>query len=168
MTSADILADAFGRVDELVGEVLDGIGPELLRRRPAEGANPIGWLLWHASRVQDAQIAAAAGRPEIWTEQDWYGRFGLPYPAADHGYGQSTAEVGQFGDVTAELLRGYQAAVHARTLDVLAGLREQDLDRVVDRAYRPPVTLAVRLVSIVSDCLQHLGQAAYLRGLCEA
>jgi hypothetical protein len=36
---------------------------------------------------------------------------------------------------------------------------------VVDEAYDPPVTLGVRLVSVLSDDLQHVGQAAYARGL---
>jgi len=164
MTSTDLLVDAFGRIDELVAEVLDGIGPELLQR-PAEDANPIGWLLWHLTRIQDDHIAAAAGLPQVWTEEGWYERFGLPYPPAAHGYGHSPAEVAQFQDVTAAMLLGYHAAVHAQTVNFLKGLQEKDFDRVVDRSYRPPVTLAVRLVSVVADALQHLGQAAYLRGL---
>lgn len=40
-----------------------------------------------------------------------------------------------------------------------------DLERVVDTNWDPPVTLGVRLVSVLSDDLQHVGQAAYLRGL---
>jgi len=47
----------------------------------------------------------------------------------------------------------------------LAGLSDDDLDRVVDRRWDPPVTLGVRLVSVLSDDLQHVGQAAYVRGL---
>ena len=42
---------------------------------------------------------------------------------------------------------------------------EADLDRVVDERWDPPVTLGVRLVSVVNDDAQHLGQAAYVRGL---
>jgi hypothetical protein len=30
------------------------------------------------------------------------------------------------------------------------------------------VTVSVRLVSVIGDCLQHLGQAAYVRGLYES
>ena len=55
--------------------------------------------------------------------------------------------------------------MHARTVAHLAGLSEADLDRVVDERWDPPVTLGVRLVSVISDDLQHAGQAAYLRGL---
>ena len=47
----------------------------------------------------------------------------------------------------------------------LADLTEADLDRVVDEGYDPPVTLGVRLISISDDGLQHVGQAAYVRGI---
>jgi hypothetical protein len=43
-----------------------------------------------------------------------------------------------------------------------------DLARTVDDRWDPPVTLGVRLVSIADDSLQHVGQAAYLRGLLSA
>jgi hypothetical protein len=43
-----------------------------------------------------------------------------------------------------------------------------DLDRVVDKRWDPPVTLGVRLVSVVDDDAQHVGQAAYVRGLQKA
>ena len=45
---------------------------------------------------------------------------------------------------------------------MLEGLAPDDLDRVVDRRWDPPVTLGVRLVSIADDSLQHAGQAAYV------
>ena len=67
----------------------------------------------------------------------------------------------------AALLAGYHDAVHARTLDYLATLAEVDFARIVDTRWTPPVTLAVRLVSVLADDLQHVGQAAYLRGLAE-
>jgi hypothetical protein len=37
----------------------------------------------------------------------------------------------------------------------------------VDDYWDPPVTLGVRLVSIISDDLQHVGQAAFIRGVIE-
>ena len=54
--------------------------------------------------------------------------------------------------------------MHAATASYVAGLAPEDLDRVVDERWDPPVTLAVRLVSVISDDLQHAGQAAYARG----
>ena len=66
-----------------------------------------------------------------------------------------------------EKLTAYYDAVHEQTIRYVRGLSDDDLDRVVDKAWDPPVTLAVRLVSVISDDLQHAGQAAYLRGLIE-
>ena len=40
-----------------------------------------------------------------------------------------------------------------------------ELEREVDQSWDPPVTLAVRLVSVVNDITQHAGQAAYAAGI---
>jgi Protein of unknown function (DUF664) len=166
MTStSDLLVDAFGRIREQVDAVLDGLSPQQLAVRLDGTANPIGWLVWHLTRVQDDHLADAAGTEQVWTGGGWPGRLGLPYPPDATGYGQSDAEVKAFRDVPAEALAEYHAAVHERTVGYLRGLSGQDLDRVVDDSWDPPVTLAVRLVSVVSDDLQHVGQAALVRGL---
>ena len=47
----------------------------------------------------------------------------------------------------------------------LTRFTEADLERVVDTSWDPPVTLGVRLISVISDDLQHAGQAAYAAGL---
>ena len=58
--------------------------------------------------------------------------------------------------------------MHEATVAYLATVTPEDLDRIVDERWDPPVTLGVRLVSVVSDDLQHAGQAAYVRGLVTA
>jgi hypothetical protein len=55
--------------------------------------------------------------------------------------------------------------VSRRTLEFVKGVSAMDLDRVVDRRWDPPVTLGVRLLSVVEDEFQHIGQAAFVRGL---
>lgn len=165
VTSTDLLTDAFGRISERVGDVLQGLSGDDLVARVGPDANSIGWLVWHLTRVQDDHIAAAAGVEQVWIADGWQQRFGLPYKPKSIGYGQSSAEVGEFQGVSASLLQEYHRTVHEQTLRFLKGLSEGDLERVVDPSYRPPVTLAVRLVSIVSDDLQHVGQAAFVRGL---
>ena len=167
MRVGELLADGFDRVREVVHEVADGLDPDLLTRRPGPDANPIGWLLWHLTRVQDDHLAAAEGTGQAWTADGWAQRFALPYDDAAIGYGQSSEEVGAFAVPSAALLVGYADAVHARSRAYVAQLSEDDLDRVVDPSYDPPVTLAVRLVSVLSDTLQHAGQAAYVSGLLE-
>ncbi|MFE0461154.1 DinB family protein [Kitasatospora sp. NPDC058965] len=162
--SAKLLIDSFERVREVVAEVLDGLTEEELGWRGADGrTNPIGWLVWHLTRVQDIQVAAVAELPEVWRAQGWQRAFALPYPAGASGYGHSGADVGRF-TATAEQLAGYHGATHRQTVAYLAGLHERDYARVVDDAWDPPVTLGVRLVSTLSDDLQHAGQAALVRG----
>ncbi|MEW1679407.1 DUF664 domain-containing protein [Streptomyces noursei] len=163
--STDLLVDAFGRIREVVEEVVDGLGPEELGSRPDGRANSIAWLVWHLTRVQDDHVAGVAGTEQIWTADEWSEAFGLPFPQADIGYGHSRKDVAKVRGLSAELLTGYHAAVHESTARFLATLAVKDLGRVVDRGWSPPVTLGVRLVSVVSDDLQHAGQAAYVRGL---
>ncbi|MGW1376278.1 mycothiol transferase [Streptomyces sp. NPDC002446] len=163
--SADLLVDAFGRIREAVEDAVDGLSPDELAERPDDGANSVGWLVWHLTRIQDDHVAGAAGTEQMWTSDEWYERFGLPFPADDTGYGHSRKEVAEVRDLSAQLLTGYHEAVHDNTVQFLAGIDDKDLQRVVDRAWSPPVTLGVRLVSVLADDLQHAGQAAYVRGL---
>jgi hypothetical protein len=51
------------------------------------------------------------------------------------------------------------------TLEYVAGVTDEELARIVDENWNPPVTASGRLVSIIDDCAQHLGQAAYIRGI---
>jgi hypothetical protein len=166
--SRDLLEYAYAQVAETFRGTVEGLDAEDLNRRVAPDANPIGWLAWHLLRVQDDHVAGAAGTDQVWTTHGWVDRFGLPVDAAATGYGMSSEEVAAVRVPAAELLLGYAEAVHARTAEFLRGLSDADLDRVVDRRWDPPVTLGVRLVSVLSDDLQHLGQAAYVRGLLGA
>ncbi len=163
--TTDLLVDAFGRIREVVHEVLDGLPAEHLDVRPDPQANSIAWLVWHLARVQDDHVADVAGRPQAWTEDGWAERFGLELPVVDIGYGHSSDDVARVSRLSTELLTGYVDAVHARTVEFVAGLTDDDLARVVDERWDPPVTLGVRLVSVISDDLQHAGQAAYLAGM---
>lgn len=166
MTSSEVLADSFGRVRDIVHRVLDGVSPDHLTARLDSEANSIGWLIWHLTRIQDDHIAGVAGTDQVWTASGWAERFELPFDRADTGFGHTAAQVAA---VTAgdELLRGYYDAVHGATLAFLRPLTDADLDRVVDTRWDPPVTLGVRLVSVTVDDLQHVGQAAYIRGILE-
>ena len=167
MDHRDLLADAFDRVQQSVHRVLEGLGDEQLAHRIDGRANSIAWLVWHLSRVQDDHLADAAGSAQVWLADGWHERFALPFPAAATGYGHSPEEVAAVR-ASAELLAGYHDAVHERTVGFVRGLSAADLDRVVDRAWDPPVTLGVRLVSVISDDLQHAGQAGFVRGLLPA
>lgn len=165
MDVAALLTDAYGRVHTEVHRVVEGLRPTVLGARVDPGANSIAWLVWHLTRVQDDHVADAFGTEQVWLAGGWADRFGLPFPPEATGYGHGHADVDALGPVAADLLLGYHDAVHARTLELLADLTPGDLDRVVDTRWDPPVTLGVRLVSVLSDDLQHVGQAAYARGV---
>ncbi len=163
MRSAEILADAFGRVRETVHEAVHGLTGGQLAARLDPEANSIGWLVWHLTRVQDDHVAGAFGLPQVWTG---YGkRFELPFDPSDIGYGHSSEQVAQVTVSSPDLLTGYYDAVHEQTIRLVSGVTDADLSRIVDEGWDPPVTLGVRLVSVISDCLQHAGQAAFIRGI---
>jgi hypothetical protein len=165
MNTAELLADAYGRIKEVVHDAVEGLTTDELADRLDPEANSVGWLVWHLTRVQDDHVSEVAGHPQTWTEGGWDQRFGLPFDAADIGYGHSADEVAELAAATADLLTGYYDAVHEQTLAYLATLTDADLDSVVDRRWTPPVTLGIRLVSVISDDLQHAGQAGILRGI---
>ena len=160
----ELLRDLFGRIRGLVTDLTDGLSDEVGGYRPDPGANSIAWLIWHATRIQDDHVADLAGVDQVWPA--WRDRFALPFHDRATGYGQSAEEVGAVR-VPGDLLAGYHADVHALTLRYVDGLTGAELERVVDSRWDPPVTASVRLVSVVGDSEQHLGQAAYVRGLAE-
>ena len=164
MKSNELLLDAFGRIHEAVAAAVDGAGDEVLFRRPAGKGNSMAWLIWHLSRVEDAQLASAAGLEQVWTSRGFAGRFDLPLSGRDTGYGHSSSQVDAV-KAPPELLLDYYDAVHRQTVGFLTSLADEDFDRIVDTRWDPPVTLGVRLVSTIADCLQHAGQAAYAKGL---
>jgi uncharacterized damage-inducible protein DinB len=168
MHAKDILIDAYSRIQEEVHAAVDGLPPDDLNTSPAEGTNSVSWLIWHLTRVQDDHVADAAGLDQVWLAQGWEKRFGLDLPRRDTGYGHSPQKAAKVQVESGDLLVGYYDAVHEQTLEFVRGLTAKDFERVVDERWDPPVSLGVRLVSVLSDDLQHVGQAAYVRGLLQS
>ena len=165
--AAGLLRDAFGRVHEAVTGVVHGLSTQELLWRADRDSNSIAWLVWHLSRIQDDHLAGVARHEQVWTSEGWYERFSLPYAVRDHGYGHSREQVGAFVLTEPGLLAGYHGAVHDETLAVVNAMIADDYTRIVDWNWNPPVTAAVRIISVVNDTMQHAGQAAYVRGLVE-
>ena len=158
-----LLTEGFGRITELYDAVADGLDDDALHHRPGGTGNPIGWLLWHLARVQDDHVAHLAGQPQVWEE--WQQRLGLPHGTDDIGYGHTNEQVDALRISDPELLVAYHHEVTLATARYLETVDEAELDREVDQRWDPPVTAGQRLISIQGDCLQHLGQAAYVKGL---
>ncbi len=166
MNGPEVLAEAFGRIGGMVHGAVRGLSKDQLAYQVDAGANPIVWLVWHLTRVQDDHVAEVASNEQVWTSQGWAERFGLPLPVADHGYGHQPEQVALVtGD--SDTLLGYYDAVERATLEFVRMLRAGDLDRIVDTRWTPPVTLGARLVSVICDDVAHAGQAAYVRGVIE-
>ena len=167
MTSASLLTDAFERVRETVYDAVMGLTAEQLAFRPYPAGNSIAWLVWHLTRIQDDHVAGVAETGQVWEFGDWAPRFGLPTGSMDTGYGNTSEQVAGVIVDSAEVLTTYYDAVHERTIRYVSTLTDHDLPRIVDKAWDPPVTLGVRLVSVINDDTQHAGQAAYLRGMIQ-
>jgi uncharacterized protein DUF664 len=164
MTPAELLTDALDRILKTATAAVDGLTDEQLAARPAADANSVAWLVWHLARVQDDHVADAAGTEQVWIGQDFVTRFDLPFDSSATGFGMSSEDVSHVR-ASAELLADYLTAVHGSTVAYVATLGPDDLDRIVDERWDPPVSLGVRLVSVVNDDMQHAGQASYVRGL---
>ena len=160
-----VLTDSFERITQDLPGIVAGLEPEELLWRPDPDANSIAWLVWHLARVQDDHMAGIGEVPQVWTSQGWEQRFALPYETSDIGWQQTSEQVAEFDVADPELLVGYQSAAQDMTLQVLGNLDAAGYARIVDRRWDPPVTAAVRVVSVINDITQHLGQAGYLRGL---
>ncbi len=165
MDVSDLLLESFGRIPDLVRGAVEDLSADDLARPPAEGANTIGWLTWHLTRVQDHHISELLEEEQVWVGGDWGRRFGLEADADDTGYGHAPEEVLRVRPDGPDAVIDYFDAVWDRTRQYLADLVPDELDQVVDERWDPPVTLGVRLVCVVDDCAQHAGQAAYARGL---
>jgi hypothetical protein len=163
----DLLIDGLSRIDEDLRRALTGLSAEQLAFRPHESSNSIGWLAWHLTRVMDDHVSELAGNDQAWVAEGWHDRFGKPADPADTGFGYGSEQVAAVRPDGPGVLIDYFVAVYERTLTYVKSLSCGDLDRVIDRSWDPPVTAGVRLVSVVNDCDQHVGQMAYVRGLVE-
>lgn len=166
MQSSDLLVDAFARVREAVHGAVDGLDADQLTWRPDPDANSIAWLVWHLTRIQDDHVAHVAAVEQRWMAEGWIDQFALPFDRGATGYGHRSGDVAAVRSPGDQLL-GYYDAVHRQTVAFLATVDGSDFDRVVDRSWDPPVTLGVRLVSVIGDNLEHAGQAEYVRGLLD-
>jgi hypothetical protein len=167
MDTGAVLTDAYGRIREVVHQATAGLDAADLAFRPEPDANSIAWLVWHLTRIQDDHVAEIAGREQAWIAGGWWERFGMAPDPANTGFGHTSEEVGAVRPDGPQVLLAYHDEVAAATVEYLATVDAEELDRIIDRSYDPPVSVGVRLVSVISDNLQHAGQARYLRGIVE-
>lgn len=162
----ELIMDGYGRILQVLEKALDGLTPEDLNQQPEPGCNSMGWITWHLTRIQDDHIADLMGAEQLWVSGGWHSRFDRPPNTTDTGFGHHPEDLAAFKSPDAGTLLGYHRAVMERTKRYIATLSISDLDRELNEPrFQPLPTVGVRLVSIMSDNLQHAGQVAYLRGL---
>jgi len=163
MSASEILVEAFERLRDAMYPAVNGLSIEELTFRPDGESNSIAWLAWHLSRLQDAAVARLSGADPVWTSRGWYERFALGLDPDDTGTGHGPDSVA-IVVADARSLLDYFEDVHERTLEWIRSLDESELSRVLRADHDAPVTVASRLLLVLIDDLQHVGQAAYLRG----
>ncbi len=160
-----VVKSVLDRNERYMLAALSGLSPEELRARPAPESNPIGWLMWHLTRVQDYAISTILEHETVWVRGKWYEKFGMAPDPAYRGNGDTPEQVDQFAAPNTETLVAYYRAVRANTDAFLNALTEEDLSRMVPPVRgTEPVPLAERLPGIIVETVHHGGQVAYARG----
>lgn len=166
MECHDLLSDGYGRIEEVLEHVLDGLTQDDLDWQPRHDCNSIGWLVWHLTRQHDIQVASLMGDDQLWVRDGWHAKFDRPADPKDSGFGHTPEQVAAFKSPDTKTLLEYHRAVLERSKRYFPTLSKTDLDRELNEPYFKPLpTVGVRLISIMDDAVIHAGQAAYVRGL---
>ncbi|MFC1899750.1 DinB family protein [Chloroflexota bacterium] len=160
----ELLTDGYTRIEQVLERSLKGLSVDDLRWQPKLDCNSIGWLTWHLTRVQDGHIASLIGKDQLWIKDGWYAKFNRPKDPKDRGFGETPEQVAAFTS-EAQTLLDYHKVVSERSKNYFLTLTDADLGRELNEPqYQPLPTVGVRLISVLSDNLQHAGQTAYVRG----
>ena len=164
MNAIEILKDVARRPQAAAGHLRGRLKTAQLNEHPHHD-NSIAWLLWHAAREIDEQLSALSGEESVWIRADFAERFGLPVEPHEHGYGHTPEQARAIQVADLDLLFEHLDAVIDAQVAYISSLAEDDLLRIVDDRWDPPVTLAARMVSMSIDAAEHIGQAAYVAGM---
>lgn len=162
MNGIDVLRDLATRPRDAARALRDSLTDEVLNSHPGGHDNSPAWLLWHSGREIDAQLAPLAGTDEVWPR--FRDQLGLGELGDASGYGQTPEQARAIVVPDAGPLLAYFEATTDALIAYLDTLTDSDLDDIVDDNWDPPVTRGARLVSIIDDAAQHIGQAAYAAG----
>ena len=166
MEAKDIVIDALGRIRSILHRTLAGLSLDEVNRQRSHDSNSIAWLTWHLTRVQDNGISRLFGQEQAWMSQGWHAQFAMAPDPDNEGQGHTPEQVAAFRAPSLQTMLDYHDSVATRSHNFVAGLAPADFNRELNEPqYQLPPTVGVRLVSILSDNLQHAGQVAYLRGL---
>ena len=161
-----LIVAIYRRMYQEYESILEGLSHDELNKRPSPGANPIGWILWHAARGLDRTVGDVISGEQLWISDGWHARFNLPPDYLDTGYGHTDDQVDNVRIPDAQTLLDYYRAVMNVTLKNLENLSEEELDSECEFSVEPGTKRAVylRIVANIYDS-HHIGQAAYVKGL---
>jgi hypothetical protein len=161
-----LVRDLTHRIERDVATVLDGLDPAMLDVAVAPGTNTIGWLLWHLTRSHDRNVSELRRAPQLWLSDGWHARFGRVADPHETGYQHSSGEVAAFRSPAPDVFRGYHRAVVSMIDGYLDRAPDDDLQRLSSSpTLGHTTTVQRRLVGILVEGLEHVGQAALLRGM---
>ncbi len=165
--ATDFVAASLEGVGRGLHRAMDALSAEKLNRCPSPDTNSMARLCWHLARCQDNWVASIAGAPEVYAADGWHAKLDFSFAIDDWGIGHAAEQVAQARVESADGLLGYYDAVAGQSRKVLAGLTAEDLERELPVYVegRPPSSVRGRLMGLISDNTQHMGQIVYLRGL---
>ena len=162
-----LITDLFVRISQELERVLEGLTVDELNQRPTPDCNSIGWLAWHLTRSHDRNISELAAEEQLWIKDNWHAKFNRAPDPTDTGFGHSSEDIAVFRSPDSKTLLEYHLAVLELAKCYTSGkLSETDLKREVESPTLGNVAMVrARLAGVISEGLQHVGQAAYVRGL---
>jgi len=164
-----LIIDFFVRISQELERVVDGLTVDELNQRPHPDCNSIGWLCWHLTRSHDRNLSELVKKQQLWIRDEWHVRFNRDPDPTDTGFSHNPEEVMAFKSPDGKTILEYHNAVLELANQYMNNnLSETDLKRrVKSPTLRNVATVRGRLLGIISEGLQHVGQAAYVRGLLE-
>jgi len=162
-----MIGEAYENMFQEMEKVLEGLSIDDLHKRPALGANPIGWLCWHAIRSGDRLLGDVVLGKQLWISAGWNRKFNRPPDPNDTGKGHSLFSVDNLFIPSAGTLVDYANAVKAPLLDYTNKLTNQELNKEYPSSMAPDTMRPVypRITGILAHNLQHIGEANYARGI---
>ena len=162
-----LIIDFFVRISQELERVVSGLTIEDLNQQPNPDCNSIGWLAWHLTRSHDRNLSELARKQQLWVKDKWHAKFNRAPDPTDTGFNHSPDDVRAFRSPDGKTILEYHNAVLELAKQYIDNnLSENDLKRrVKSPTLKNVATVRRRLLGIISEGLQHVGQAAYVRGL---
>jgi uncharacterized damage-inducible protein DinB len=169
MELKNLLKTGLESVKRIADRTLDGLTNEEVSWHPRPDANSIGLIFFHMARSEDNFVnRLIQGKPQLWETGKWYKK--LNKGLEDGGAHYTAEQVAGFVVPDMKALQAYADAVRKQTLDYLAEVTPEALDREVimpqmGPVKRPPASVGNILMMNVTHLNQHAGEISYLRGL---